>query len=92
MISNGRSPLVYTWLLLLAATLGGGWLGAENDSGSHASGFSIALAVLAIALLKCRLVIRNYMDVRFAPRWLRLTCDAWLVCNFAMISSFYGSG
>jgi hypothetical protein len=29
------------------------------------------------------------MEVRFAPSWLQLTCDAWLALNFGMMSSFY---
>jgi hypothetical protein len=32
------------------------------------------------------------MEVRFAPRWLRATCDAWLVLNFAMLSAVCASG
>jgi len=35
--------------------------------------------VLLIALIKTRFVIRNYMEVRFAPFWLQRTCDAWLL-------------
>ena len=80
MILSLRDPLVLTWLLLSLATLVSWWLGSTSGS---------ALWVLLIAVVKCRFVIWNYMEVRTAPRWLRFTCDAWLVLTFAMTSSFY---
>jgi len=75
--------LVYTWLLLAAATVFSWWLGSTSYN------VLTTVFILLIAIVKCRLVIRNYMEVRFAPSWLQLTCDAWLVLNFGMISSFY---
>jgi hypothetical protein len=82
-----RHPLIYTWLLLATATLFSCWLGSGNTLGSPKAQVLTTLAILLIAIIKCRLVIRNYMEVRFAPRWLQLTCDAWLVLNFAMLSA-----
>lgn len=49
----------------------------------------VRCCVLLIALIKTRFVIRNYMEVRFAPAWLQLTCDAWLLCLFGLIACFY---
>jgi hypothetical protein len=80
-----RHPLIHTWLLLAIATVFSCWLGSGK---SHAL---TTLAILLIAIIKCRLVIRNYMEVRFAPRWLQATCDAWLVLNFAMLSALCAS-
>jgi hypothetical protein len=79
-----RGPLFNTWLFLLAATLGSAAIGLESEGGR-----TVALTVLLIALVKCRLVIRTYMEVRFAPRWLRAFCDGWLLCNLLMLSSHY---
>ena len=77
-----RNPLSYTWLFLVTATVLGFWL--------HQYASVLAtLVIFGLALFKCRLVIWNYMEVRLAPRWLRWTCDAWLVLNLAMVSSFY---
>jgi hypothetical protein len=73
-----RGPLAYTWLALSFATLMSWLLGAK-----------LPLLVLAIAIIKCRIVIRSYMEVRLAPSWLQRTCDAWLALNFAMGSSYY---
>ena len=73
-----RGPLAYIWIVLAVATLMSWWLGAK-----------IPLLVLAIAIIKCRVVMRSYMEVRLAPSWLQRTCDAWLALNFAMGSGYY---
>lgn len=73
-----RRPLAYIWIVLAAATLMSWWLGVK-----------IPLLVLAIAIIKCRVVMRSYMEVRLAPSWLQRTCDAWLALNFAMGSGYY---
>jgi Prokaryotic Cytochrome C oxidase subunit IV len=90
MTAYARGPLFYTWLLLVAATVFSWWLGLENGSALHRHASTVTtIAILAIAIVKCRFVIRHYMEVRFAPSWLQVTCDAWLVLNFGMVSSFY---
>lgn len=80
-----RGRLFYTWLCLLAATVLSAVLGLEGEHG----GTAVALVVLAIALLKCRFVMRTYMEVRDAPRWLQRSCDGWLLFNAVMLSSYY---
>ena len=77
--------LVQTWILLVIATLVSLWLGTSE----LASGPWIPLVILTIAITKCRFVMRNFMDVRAAPAWLKRSCDAWLVANFMMISAYY---
>lgn len=71
------SKLFYTWVVLLAATLLSATLHLQT------------VVILAIALIKCRLVIRTYMEVRHAPGWLRHSCDGWLLLNGVMLSSYY---
>jgi cytochrome c oxidase subunit IV len=83
-----RHPLTLLWLVLLLATVVSWWLGSDRDAADQASVLT-TVAILAVAIVKCRLVIRNYMEVRYAPSWLRLTCDAWLLLNFGMVSCFY---
>jgi hypothetical protein len=83
-----RGPLFYTWLFLLAATVVSAVLGLESEQ----TGTWAALVVLTIALVKCRFVLRTYMEVRYAPRWLQYACDGWLLCNAVMLSSRYWPG
>jgi hypothetical protein len=90
MISHVRGPLLHTWSLLAAATVFSGWLGSQNAGVVQPRiNVPIALVVLLIAIAKCRLVIRNYMEVRLAPSWLQRTCDAWLLLNLILVSSLY---
>jgi len=38
------------------------------------------------------LVIWHFMEVRFAPRWLKLTTGGWLVGLVALLLGFYFAG
>jgi hypothetical protein len=49
----------------------------------------ITLSVLAIAFVKARLIIRYFMEVRTAPRWLRICTDGWLVVFFGAVPAMY---
>jgi hypothetical protein len=85
-----RNRLFYIWLFLSGLTVLTWWLGSRQDV-SQAGAF-ITYGVLLIAFIKTRLVIRNFMEVRDAPLWLQLSCDAWLVALFAMLTLFYRYG
>jgi hypothetical protein len=77
------------WLVLVLATVVSWWLGSNDANGSHQPAILTRTAIFSVAIVKCRLVIRHYMEVRFAPPWLRWACDAWLLLNLGMVSSFY---
>lgn len=49
----------------------------------------ITALVLALTLVKSRLIIRQFMEVRTAPRWLKLATDGWLVVLFGAIFTIY---
>jgi hypothetical protein len=86
MTNTIATSLIYTWAVLALATIASWWLG----HGPHDQGQALVpLVVVTIAVFKCRVVIRNYMDVKRAPAWLQLSCDAWLLLNLAMASSLY---
>ena len=80
--------LAAVWLFLSALTILTWWLGSH----SAISAALVTYGVLLIAVIKTRFVIRNFMEVRDAPLWLQLACDAWLVALFAMLALFYRSG
>jgi len=50
---------------------------------------ALTIAVLAIAAVKTRLVIRQFMDARAAPAWLCRATDAWLAVLMAAITGLY---
>jgi len=84
-ISYLRHPMTHTWVILVLATLGSWSLGFESAAARR----WVAPLILLIALTKCRIVMRNYMEVRHAPDWLRWACDGWLALNLALIGSSY---
>jgi hypothetical protein len=45
----------------------------------------ISAAVLFIALLKARVILREFMEVGFAPAWVRYATDAWLTLFFGAL-------
>ena len=92
MTSYIRSPLTYVWLFLLIITVISWRAGSAHGANSYQANVLVTGVVLLIALIKTRFVIRNFMEVRFAPSWLQLTCDAWLLCLFAVVSGFYWFG
>ena len=81
-----RSPLTGVWILLFSLTVAAWWTGGRGDLQASTL---ITTGVLLLALVKARLVIHYFMEVRFAPRWLRLSCDAWLGVVFGTVLVLY---
>ncbi len=72
-----RHRLTLFWMLLIAATVVSvesvrGWLAASGETAA-------AMAVLIIAFVKVRIVGREFMELRRAPRAARLAFDAWVL-------------
>jgi hypothetical protein len=86
MTSFFGSTLTGVWALLSIITIASWWMGSGSDGQAYGL---ITAGVLLFALIKSRLVIRYFMEVRFAPRWLRLTCDLWLIVVFGAVFALY---
>jgi cytochrome c oxidase subunit IV len=85
---SGRTT-AYVWLLLSAITVLSWWL-APGHSGGHAvANVPITVAVVVLGFIKGRMIIRYFMEVRTAPRWLKATTDAWLIVLWAAILAIY---
>lgn len=87
-MSESRAITV-VWLALSAITVVSWWL-APGHSGGHA-GASLPITVVAIVLgfVKCRLIIRYFMEVKTSPKWLRHSTDAWLVTLWTAVLAIY---
>lgn len=78
------------WLVLCAITISSWWLAPGHRGGGAAvASVPITVAVILLGFIKGRLIIRTFMEVRTAPRWLRLSTDAWLVVLWASILAIY---
>ncbi|AKS31335.1 cytochrome C oxidase subunit IV family protein [Mycolicibacterium goodii] len=85
---NTRS-ITWAWLALTAITIGSWWLAPAHITGTVRAGTAITALVLALTLVKCRLIFRHFMEVSTAPRWLRHATDAWLVVLVVSVFVIY---
>ena len=80
--------ITYVWIILSVLTLLSLWL-APARVGHIAASTPITIAVLAMAMIKARLIIQHFMEIRTAPAWLKLTTDGWLVALFGGVLAIY---
>lgn len=73
------------WVFLVAATCATAVLGLDQRGGSTVVG----MALLAIAFVKIRLVGLDFMEVRSAPRPLRVLMEAYVVVTFLALTGCY---
>ncbi|UGT61896.1 cytochrome C oxidase subunit IV family protein [Nocardia asteroides] len=84
-LPESRRALVLVWLVLVVSTIAAWWFAPGHTT-------ELVAVVVVLAFVKCRLVLRWFMEVRAAPRWLRLGTDAWLVLLWAGLAGIYFSG
>ena len=83
-----RNPLTIVWAVLTAVTVVS-WLTARDGGAAHVVNATVTVVVLLIAAVKTQLVIWHFMEVRRAPRWLKVTTGAWAIGLFALLLGFY---
>jgi hypothetical protein len=76
------------WLFLVAATVLTTWILPKDIANAHVS----SVAILTIAAIKIRFVIRSFMEVRSAPLGWRIFFDLWIVGVTAMALLLYLHG
>jgi hypothetical protein len=84
MASSLKTPAAMAWLALVAATSASAWLGDGHGPPEVA-----AVAVIAVAFFKVRLVGRYFMELRGAPLALRLVFDGWVVVACVALTGIY---
>jgi hypothetical protein len=80
-----RKPVSIVWAALMLATFATTWLLSNNSVTPEAA----TVAIMLIAAVKVRLVMRHFMEVRRAPLALRFVCDGWLLAVTALILTVY---
>jgi predicted alpha/beta hydrolase family esterase len=71
-----------TWAILMSATIGS-FATAEYLPQRHVA----VAAILLIAAFKVRTILRNFMELRDAPKPWKITFDAWTFFCAVMITS-----
>lgn len=91
MTSLLRNPLTIVWALLTTVTIASSLIAIDGGS-SHQINTTVTTVVLLIAAFKAQMVIRHFMEVRYAPVWLKATTSGWVLGLFALLLGFYFAG
>ena len=83
--------LLVVWVILAAFTLSYLWID-RSLSGSLRSSAVVTSSVIVIALIKVRIIFREFMEVRQAPVLLCRLTDAWVVLMAAALLGCYFIG
>ena len=77
--------LIVTWLALSAITIMQLGIGAIDGRAALSGKSAIAASAIGIALIKVRIIIREFMEVRHAPVLLGRLTDLWIVLTGAIL-------
>jgi hypothetical protein len=81
--------LLVVWLVLASLTLTYLWLDHSVD-GSFRPSAVVTASVIVIALIKVRIIFREFMEVRQAPALLCHLTDAWVILvGVSLLSSYF---
>lgn len=87
--STQTRAITAAWLILTAITVAFWWLAPGHGSGGVSASVPVTVAVAALGFVKGRMIIRYFMAVRTAPRWLRWATDGWLVALWTAVLAIY---
>jgi hypothetical protein len=83
--------LLVVWLILASFTLSYVWVD-HALTGSPRPSAVVTSSVIAIALVKVRIIFREFMEVHQAPVLLRRLTDAWVLLMAASLLGTYFVG
>jgi hypothetical protein len=87
--SSTEATINRTWALLVALTVGAGLVAMLRGDGVGSASAVETVAVLAIAGVKARLILRAFMEVRDATPAQRRIADGALVASFVALAAMY---
>ncbi|WP_199177987.1 cytochrome C oxidase subunit IV family protein [Mycobacterium hubeiense] len=83
--------LLIVWLILTAMTLVYVWMDeAVDENGTLRASTVVTVSAIVIALIKVRIIFREFMEVRHAPVVLCRLTDAWVVLiGVGLLGSYF---
>ncbi len=86
--------LLVVWVVLASLTLSYVWIdhSAAFQGGSLRPSALITSGVIVIALIKVRIIFREFMEVRQAPALLCRLTDAWVLLIAVVLLGSYFAG
>ena len=94
MVENGFNRRLFgVWLVLVAISLT--YLGidrAATHGGLPTASTVVTVGAICFALVKVRIIMREFMEVRTAPRLLRRLTDFWVLLMAVALLGVYLAG
>jgi hypothetical protein len=83
--------LLIVWVILTSMTLVYVWLDHSVDqNGTLKASTVVTVSAIVIALIKVRIIFREFMEVRHAPALLCRLTDAWVVLiGVCLLGSYF---
>ena len=90
-MSTSSKRLLIVWLILTSMTLVYVWLDHTADqNGMLKASTVVTVGAIVIALIKVRIIFREFMEVRHAPVLLRRLTDGWVVLiTVCLLGSYF---
>lgn len=91
MRTKSNTRLLIVWAILTAMTLVYVWLDeAVDQDGTLRASTIVTVSAIAIALIKVRIIFREFMEVRHAPALLCRLTDGWVVLiGICLLGSYF---
>ena len=85
--------LFVTWLILVAISLAYLWIDHEaSHQGIPTASTVVTVAAICLALIKVRIIMREFMEVRNGSRFLLRITDVWVVLMGVAMLGVYVAG
>ena len=84
--------LLVVWLVLSAITLAYLWVGSVDPARAVKPSAIVTTSAIVMALVKVRIIFREFMEVRNAPVLLRRLTDGWVVLMAVCLLASYFVG
>jgi len=92
MSAGSDKRLLVAWLALSAITIASGALASLGGRHALRPNAALTFGVIAIALVKVRVILREFMEVRHAPALLCRLTDGWLLFTAVSLLGTYVAG
>jgi hypothetical protein len=88
-----KRRLFGAWLILVAISLGYLWIDhVATHEGVPIASTVVTVFAICFALIKVRIIMREFMEVRSAPRVLRRLTDFWVLLMAVALLGVYLAG
>lgn len=84
--------LIVVWLALSAITIAQLGVGSFDGRAALAPNAAVTSSAILLALVKTRIIFREFMEVRHAPVLLCRLTDLWLVLTGVILLGCYFAG